>query len=268
MDAYLYHTVFLGAFYYLHLRLSACRADPSQSQVPPRGDRKYSVYSHPVPESNPGSRRNTRRSDHGAYPQVEGYQSQRGTADHAAYPSIAPTDSHHSRRGTADQLAFPNVAPAEGQHSRRGTADHVAYPALEPTNRQSSRREIADLQMIEGALPAYAPYPSMASPEQSERHTAEQSKRRSQQAATEAYSSTAPEAGQRSRRNTSDGRQSQNGDTRSGRPSHTGVSAAGQYAAASGSHERWGTDADVTVSYAPAGERLHIYPDNALHGAQ
>jgi len=128
--------------------------------------------------------------------------------------------------------------------------------------------------MIEGALPAYAPYPSMASPERSERRTAEQSKRMSQQAGTEAYSSTAPEEGQRSRRTTvdgrvaADGRQSQNGDTRSGRPSHTGVSAAGQYAAASGSHERWGTDADVTVSYAPADERLHIYPDNALHGAQ
>jgi len=273
VDAYLYHTVFLGTYHYLQMRLSASHADPSQPQVPPRGDRKHSVYSHPVPESNPGSRRITRQSDYGAYPQVEGYQSQRGSADHVGYPSIAPTDSHHSRRGTADQLAFPNIAPAEGQHSRRGTADHVAYPTLEPTNRQSSRREIADLQMIEGALPANAPYPSMASPERPVRRTAEQSRRVSQQAGTEGYSSIAPEEDQKSRRTTADGRvtadgrQSQKGDMRSGRPSNTGMLAAGQYAAASGSHERWGTDADVTVSYAPAGERLHVYPDDALHGA-
>ena len=254
--------------------MSALRAEPSQPQEPPRGDRKYSVYSHPVPASNRGSRRNTRQSDCEIYPQVEGYQSRRGTADHAAYPSIALADSHHSRRGTADQLAFPDIAPAEGQHSRRGTADHSAYPTLEPTNRQPSRREISDLQMIEGALPAYAPYPSMASPEQSERRTTEQSRRVSRQAGAEGHSSIAPEDGQKSRRTTADGRvtadrrQSQSGDMRSGRPSHTGVSAAGQCVTASKGHERWGTDADVTVSYAPAGERLHVYPDDALHGAQ
>ena len=226
-------------------------AGQGQRQPKQVSSRKPSLSSHPVPDSAPGSRRSTRQSDYGGH------------------SGVAPAEGRRSQRGTADHVAYPALPSAQGQRSQPATSDHAAfpvpaYPTIAPTDGRQSRRQTAD-QPTEGAsLPRYAPYPSMASPENLQHSGSyhEHNRRLTQQ---HSAAGELPTEGRSSRRATEDGtdnrRRSQNGQPL--RPSYNGEGPPAQHAAVPGTYERWGTDAAVSVSYPNTGEGLPA-PQNSL----
>ena len=178
-------------------------------------------------------------------------------SDYGRDRSIALAEEYHTQRGTTDHVAYPAVPPADAHGSRRGTSDHAAYPAIAGRH---SRRQTAD-QSTEGiSLPRYAPYPSMASPEDPQHSGShqKQSRRVTQQQGAAAEPGDLPRDGRRTRRTTDDGTEDRRADMDRGsaRPSYNGEADPAQHAAPSGNHERWGTDAAVTVSYPNAGKNM------------
>ena len=225
---------------YIHDRMHILPAGQGQRQSRPGSTRKPSLSSHPVPDSAPGSRRSTRQSEYGGY------------------PSIAPAEGLRAKRGTTDHAACPALPAAESQRSQWESSDHAAYPTVPSSDRRHSRRQTADQPTDGRTSPGYAPYPSVASPEDRHRSGSyhEQSKRVTQQ---QGAAGEPPAEGRRSRRATDDGTEDVRIDStaRPTRVSHNGSEGAhAQHAALSGTRERWGADAAVTLSYPNAGETL------------